>query len=102
MNDQKIPDWVLKDAEHGKLPTLREIHSGPWQTGNPPGPGWYLVTVDNSINVPTGTLSRGVGVCFFEPETNRWLMADGETLEQRPILAWQPLPAPYRGPSHES
>jgi hypothetical protein len=53
----------------------------PWQAGNPPGPGWYLVTVDISG-------SR-------ETEYAYWLPGAWDDAEN--VVAWQPLPEPYQG-----
>ena len=73
----------------------------PWRTGNPPEPGWYLVTVELS------EYSRYVMQGFYSPDYSYWKMGDEFTGIRDwprislglplPVTAWMPLPEPYRG-----
>lgn len=74
-----------------------------WQTGNPPEPKWYLVTV---VSPHSGEY---VVQAFFSKDS-KWLWGD-QLLGTRkdgywpslttgaavPVVAWMPLPEPCRG-----
>ena len=64
----------------------------PWQTGNPPGPGWYLVTIKppSYVSYPENYVDR------LHFSGNHWTSLGGSS-PGGAVLAWQPLPEPYRG-----
>lgn len=73
----------------------------PWQTGTPPGPGWYMVTAEWPEH------GRFVMQAFYSPENSYWRQGSEPMGAHQwpslgigqpvPVLAWMPLPEPYRG-----
>lgn len=72
----------------------------PWQTGTPPGRGRYLVTQRFGPGDGSGSLATSVFIMEWDGED--WLeysSVEGALYSIKdadPVLAWMPLPEPYR------
>ena len=67
-----------------------------WQTGNPPRAGWYIVT--SKYRNPKG--KEVTDSSPMEWREKGWLEPEEFTSWKQTeavILAWMPLPEPYRG-----
>jgi hypothetical protein len=81
-----------RQALEANVRRLAKHDPSPWQTGTPPGPGEYLITFELGNGLRDVMQAEWVddwGVGF------KWL--DGRSSIIASVLAWQPLPEPYRG-----
>lgn len=84
--------WVhLNCAQPGGQDIQQPEVESPWQTGTPPEQGWYVVTcLDIGRRFTRSAWLFGPGLGWYASE-------DDLAPEIHSVIAWVPMPEPYRG-----
>ena len=80
------------------LINLAQASESPWQTGNPPEPGWYIVT-EQYLNIAGKIVTESTAMWWVEDKWQKIAPEEYASWSEpySEILAWQPLPEPYQG-----
>jgi len=84
------------------LTNVQNMHKGEWRTGKPKKQGEYTVTVKSMRGGMVELLYYGKPIMpNYKVKGMCWYRSDDEwgdvVYDDADILAWQPLPTPYKG-----